>query len=143
MGHLSTQIPDCNQILSYSFYIDVIMSRVSESVQVEEVKESKKRLKNMLKANEKNIFLWIMYAEQAYQKGSYHCKIVDHLDKKLDDVTKIYENLLRFVTSKKQILIVYYFYINFFLNSELLSIQKSHYSTIQKLILVKGKLFGL
>jgi hypothetical protein len=71
LGHLSTQISDCNQILSYTFYIDVVLSRVSEVVQVDEIKESKKRLKNMLKANEKNIFLWIMYAEQAYLKGNF------------------------------------------------------------------------
>jgi len=69
LGHLNNKIPENNQILNYLFYIECIYTRLGEPYTTGEIKDSKKRIKNMLKANDKNIFLWIMYAEHTYLKG--------------------------------------------------------------------------
>jgi hypothetical protein len=54
----------------------------------------------------------------------------------LDRVKKVFDNLLKFVTKKKDILMIYYFYINFYVRRDIYRLSKDYQNDVLKLLWV-------
>lgn len=58
---------------------------------------------------------------------------------KIDQAKKVFENLLLFITRKKDVFILYYFYISFYLKKDLYNMSKDHQGDILQLLWVRSK----
>jgi len=121
--HLNNLVPDCNNILSYIVYLESLYSQISGSFEIEEIKKSEKRIEDLLKKYQKNYYLYIMYTEHVLLKQG-----------KIERAKKVFENLLKFVTKKKDVFILYYFYINMYVRKDMNTLNKSHQNDLMKLL---------
>ena len=70
--HLNKIVPDCNNILSYIFYIESLYLELSQTFNTDEVTKSGKRIENLLKGYQKNYYLYIMYTEHVVRRSNNH-----------------------------------------------------------------------
>ena len=85
---------------------------------VEKSKKSRNSIKMLLKNNEANAGLWVIYAEIEFMKSKQNIvflrifAIFFILDKNINEAKKIFETVLRVIDIKKKIS-VFYYYCNF------------------------------